>query len=170
MSEIKTSRGGARPGTGGKRPGAGRPKGTGIVWPTEEVIIKELVIPCVATAMKSALNTNGSGVLNLYLSKVDIGEAYGPKGISVFLKYFTQTKLGFKRGSKGGLPTLWSIHTHQYFFVKTLIQEHGLKMNALPLDQHPPKAMVERLVAAHERRLVRMQKKVEREQAALEAA
>lgn len=124
----------------------GRSTGRKSRYPSEDVIIKEMVIPCIATMMRSPLNVDGGGFLNFYLSKTELRLVYGPKGEAVFCTFFKEVRKGFRQGTNAR-QTIWTAKPGVFNTFKQLYKDHGLDIKSPPLSESPPPAMVLRLRA-----------------------
>lgn len=124
----------------------GRSTGRKSRYPSEEVIIKEVVIPCIATMMRSPLNVDGGGFLNFYLSKTELRLVYGPKGEAAFCTFFKEVRKGFRQGTNAR-QTIWTAKPGVFNTFKELYKSHGLNIKEPPFVECPPPAMVLRLRA-----------------------
>lgn len=141
---------------GGSRAGAGRPK---IFVDSPEQIASELVFPALCSAFKQPAGKFKERILTVDISKVQIRQAYGYKGLCVWQRYFKEQRLGGMNRRGEGYPTRWVLHFGSYEVAKLLVESLGHTIKDLPNPGFPPAMLLQRLRELDERREQRRLKK-----------
>ena len=132
--EVKTGRGGARPGAGRKKSEY-----------DYEAVTKEFILPALGQAFNADPGKFKDRYLSVELSKTDIKLAYGAKGLALWSDYFVQEKVGGIDRNGVGYKTRWSLPLGRFTLVKALIEMFGHSIKDIPNPGFPPTAMLERL-------------------------